>query len=43
MPKFEANMNYTPSSPPCKISYGTTFDNYDPEVISQWCDTFRNF
>ena len=23
----------------CKISYGTTFDYYDPEAISQWCDT----
>ena len=22
----------------CKISYGTTFDYYDPEAISQWCD-----
>ena len=26
----------------CKISYLTTFDNYDPEAISQWCDTFIN-
>ena len=23
----------------CKISYGTTFDYYDPEAMSQWCDT----
>ena len=49
MPKCEANMNYIPPSPPrsmkqcsyCKISYGTTFDYYDPGAISQWCDTIR--
>ena len=23
----------------CKNSYGTTFDYYDPEAMSQWCDT----
>ena len=23
----------------CKISYGTTFDYYDPDTILQWCDT----
>ena len=50
MPKFEANVNCIPPSPPSsmkqcnksatvKISYGTTSDNYDPEAISQWCDT----
>ena len=26
-----------------KISYGTTFDYYDPEAISQWCDTKNAF
>ena len=23
----------------CKISYGTTFDHYESQAISQWCDT----
>ena len=23
----------------CEFSFGTTFDYYDPEAISQWCDT----
>ena len=23
----------------CKVSFGTTFDYYDPEATSHWCDT----
>ena len=50
MLKFEVNMNHTAKPAQlhgtvhqkchCKISYGTTFDSYDPEAISQWCDTY---
>ena len=50
MPKFEANMNYVPPSPPssmkqCNKSATVKFHMellltyYDPEAISQWCDT----
>ena len=52
LPKFVANINYIPTSPPsslrkcnkkcdCKISNGTTFDYYEAEAISQWCDTLN--
>ena len=49
MPKFEANVNYIPPSPPSYIEqcnksatvkfHMDTFDHYGPEAISQWCDT----
>ena len=55
MPKFEANMNYIPPSPPSsmkqfnksatvKFHMELLVTYYDPEAISRWCDTlWTNF
>ena len=52
MPKFKANMNYIPPSPPSSMEYCNKsatvkfhmdffFDYYDPAAISHWCDTIK--